>query len=127
MISSFYDTQDKYLLQIKNYTNYLAMIIIDTIPIENIDEKIFKNTKKNFGYKHHYLRENSKRISLKLLSKRDSQSQVFSGSHIRTVTIGVENYYYSLYLYIPWKKAWEPNIINKKAIWKQDINLIIKL
>jgi hypothetical protein len=115
-------SKDRYLLQIKNYTPYLALIVIDHKPLNDIEE-IKANTKKNFGYHHPFFRNDSKRVILKALSLSDSGSQIFNGSHHRNVTIGVDYYFYSIWLY---RGGWEPYSINNNVGWKGDINIIVR-
>lgn len=120
---------DKFLLQIKNYTPYLALILIDHVPISD-EEEIKVNNSKNFGYQSPFFREGSKRIILKALSLPDACSQVFTGSNKRYVTIGVERYYYSVWLYRPnsYKRGegWEPYSINNYIGWRNDVNIIVR-
>jgi hypothetical protein len=128
MSNSLYHNDDKYLLQIKNYTSYLALVVIDNSPIDSTTVSFPKNIKKNFGYIHKYLRSGkNERLVIPLLSKSDDASKVFTASNYSSVGIGVNNYYYSVYLYLPWESAgsgWKLHIDNKYVDWKHDINLL---
>lgn len=108
-----------YLCTVKNYSPHLAAVYISESLIE--DQKCDLNSTKNFGYKHHNLKEGDK-FSFKILSHSDDMSMSFLGTSKRFVSVNVNRYFYTVWLYI--NGEWRIHTLNKENSWNGNIYIL---
>lgn len=111
--------QRGYLCKVQNYSQNLCLVYMG---LEKLSEdKVLKvNDTKNFGYKHHYLKNEG--IFFKVLSQRDDHSMMFNASNKRFVTVCNDRYYYTIWKYI--NGEWKVFRLNIEAKLRCDINIL---